>query len=86
MSKNRASWFNTVINVRWRVDVTISTSVMQRVFKPILLLQMELSNGTIRTFEVSLQQFHELRLACATVLNDMNYIANHPIMLIRERD
>jgi hypothetical protein len=85
-SKNRASWFNTVVNVRWRVDVTISTSVMQRVFKPVLLLQLELSNGCIRTFEVSLEQFHELRLACATVLNDMHNIANHPIMLIRDRE
>jgi hypothetical protein len=86
VSKNRACWFNTVINVRWRVDITISTSVITRVFKPVLLLQLELSNGTVRTMEVSLQQFHELRLACATALNEMITVSNHPIMLIRERE
>jgi hypothetical protein len=75
-----------VINVRWRVDITISTSVITRVFKPVLLLQLELSNGTVRTMEVSLQQFHELRLACATALNEMITVSNHPIMLIRERE
>jgi hypothetical protein len=56
------------------------------VFKPVLLLQLELSNGTVRTMEVSLQQFHELRLACATALNEMITVSNHPIMLIRERE
>lgn len=86
VSKDRSSWFQTVINVRWRIDVTISTSVMSRVFKPVLMLQLELSNGSVRTMEVSLQQFHELRLACATALNDMMTVSNHPVMLIKEKD
>ena len=86
VSKDRASWFQTVINVRWRIDVTISTSVMSRVFKPVLMLQLELSNGVVRTMEVSLQQFHELRLACATAMNDMITVSNHPVMLIKDRD
>ena len=35
------SWYNRVQNIRWRVDVTISSSSMLRVFKPIVLLQVE---------------------------------------------
>lgn len=69
-------------NLRWRVDITISSSMMTRVFKPVILMQMELSNGAMKTFEVPLQQFHQLRLAVATVLNDMHNIEQHPVMKI----
>ncbi|KAL0488221.1 hypothetical protein AKO1_015358 [Acrasis kona] len=85
MSEKTTSWFNHVVDVRWRVDVTISTSVMTRVLKPVLHVQLELSNGDIRMMELSVQQFHELRLAVATVLNDMHSIQNHPIMQIQEK-
>lgn len=85
MSQESTSWFNHVVDVRWRVDVTISSSVMTRVLKPVLLIQLELSNGDIKSMELSVQQFHELRLAVATVLNDMHSIHSHPIMQIQDR-
>ena len=81
-SRTAGSWFNRLVDVRWRVDVTISSSVMNRVFKPVILLQFELSNGQVKTFEVSLQQFNELRLQVATVLNEMNLVESHPVMKI----
>lgn len=80
----KTSWFNHIVNVRWRVDVTISNSVMSKVFKPLLLLQMELSTGRIVTMEVTLEQFHKLRLSVATILNDMHNIESHPIYKIKE--
>ncbi|KAL5012932.1 hypothetical protein ScPMuIL_011483 [Solemya velum] len=38
--------------LKWRVDVAISTSVLNRVLDPSILMEMMLSNGTIHTFEV----------------------------------
>jgi hypothetical protein len=34
-------------DLRWRVEVTISTSALSRVLKPSVLLEMTLSDGTI---------------------------------------
>ncbi|KAF0975928.1 hypothetical protein FDP41_005255 [Naegleria fowleri] len=84
LTTEKTSWFNHIVNVRWRVDVTISNSVMSKVFKPLLLLQFELSNSRIVTMEVTLEQFHKLRLSVATILNDMHNIESHPIMKIKE--
>ncbi|KAL9641847.1 hypothetical protein ABK040_014115 [Willaertia magna] len=84
MCLDKTNWFHHVLNVRWRVDVIISNSIMTKVFKPILLLQLELDSGKIVTMEVTLEQFHKLRLACASLLNDMYNIENHPIMKIRD--
>jgi hypothetical protein len=41
--------FPTLADLRWRVDVTISTSSLNRVLKPTLLFQLTLSDGTITT-------------------------------------
>ncbi len=84
LSTDKTGWFNHIVNVRWRVDVTISNSVMSKVFKPLILLQFELSNSRIVTMEVTLEQFHKLRLSVATILNDMHNIESHPIMKIKE--
>jgi hypothetical protein len=41
----------SISNVSWRVDVTISTTTLSRVFQPSVTLQLTLSDGRIRTFE-----------------------------------
>jgi hypothetical protein len=79
------SWYNQIVGVRWRVDVTISTSQMNRVFKPYLLMQLELSDGKIKTFECSIKQFHNMRSTVASVLNDMSALESHRIMQIVEK-
>ena len=45
-------------------------------------MQMTLSNGTIKTFEVPLEQFHLLRYNTAKALQDMGKITRHPMMRI----
>jgi hypothetical protein len=49
--------------LKWRVDVTISTGSLLRVMKPVLMLQLTLTDGTTATFEVSQDRFHQLRSA-----------------------
>lgn len=43
---------------------------------------MVLEDGTIRTFEVSVEQFNQLRYNVAKVLNDMQTLERHPIIKI----
>ena len=44
--------------LQWRVDITISNSSLLRVMKPSILMQMTLSDGEIKTFELPIEQFH----------------------------
>lgn len=53
--------------LRWRVDVIISSGSLSRVLRPTILMQMILSNKVIKTFEVSTEQFSQLRLGVAKV-------------------
>lgn len=74
--------FPRLDGLTWRVDVTISTSRVAKALKPTILMQMVLSNGSIKTMEVPLDQFHQLRFNVASALKDMKKISRHPIMRI----
>eukprot|EP00761_Pharyngomonas_kirbyi_P000518 gb/GECH01000518.1/.p1 GENE.gb/GECH01000518.1/~~gb/GECH01000518.1/.p1 ORF type:complete len:266 (+),score=66.37 gb/GECH01000518.1/:1-798(+) len=76
-------WHHTMNGLRWRVDVTISSNAMHRVFKPVVLLELDLTapdgSRKMRTMEVSVEMFHELRFAVASVLKRMQEIEGHPV-------
>lgn len=67
-------------NLRWRVDVTISNSSLSRVLEPFLLMELTLSNGTVRSFEIPVSKFHELRYNVATVLKEMEDLEKRSIL------
>jgi len=69
-----------VSNFRWRVDVTISTDSLGKVFKPCILAEMTLTGGKIKTFEIPVSSFHTLRYNVAKVLREMEEVERHPIM------
>jgi len=52
----------------YRIDVTITTSEMDRVLKPTVLMRLVDDKGDIRTFEINPEQFHKLRYSVARVL------------------
>jgi len=68
--------------LRWRVDVTISTSTVSRVMRPTVLMQLILSDGSIKIFEASPEQVHRLRYGIAKVLRSMQELERHPIIRI----
>eukprot|EP00056_Hartaetosiga_gracilis_P008153 m.116680 g.116680 ORF g.116680 m.116680 type:complete len:220 (+) comp12861_c0_seq5:28-687(+) len=72
----------TIVDFKWRVDVTISTSALKRVLKPFVLLQTTLSDGSIKTFEVSIEKFHELRYNTAFVLKDVMEMSKQPAVAV----
>ena len=59
---------------KWRVDVTISNTFLQRALTPTVLGELLLSNGSSALFEMSIEKFHELRFNVAIVLRDMEEI------------
>jgi len=70
-------------SIRWRVDVTISTTSLSRVFRPTVTFSITLSNGKVRTFEVSMEKFNELRYNVAKLLKLTLDLEKHP-MLVRD--
>lgn len=53
--------------------MTLSTSDVAKVLRPNVVMRLELTDGTVRTFEVSLAQFHNLRHDVAVMLNEMSW-------------
>ena len=76
---NRIS-FPRLQKLRWRIDVAISSGSLSRVMRPSILLQIIMSNGAVRVFEASIEQFNQLRYGVAKVLFDMQTIERHPIV------
>ena len=61
----------TLDDLRWRLDVIISSSDVQVVLRPHLTLQCTLSDGSVHAFHVSKQRFNELRFTAARCLKEM---------------
>jgi len=74
--------FPQLVSLDWRVDVTISTSEMQRVLKPSILMRMQDDSGKIRTFELNTEQFHKLRYSVSRVLKEFDTLEKLPILKI----
>lgn len=72
----------TLQSLRWRVDVCISSGLLSRVMRPSIMMQLITSKGDIKTFEVSIEQFNQLRYSAAKVLHDMHMLDRHPIMRV----
>ncbi|KAJ8603778.1 hypothetical protein CTAYLR_000338 [Chrysophaeum taylorii] len=72
--------FPRIAGVKWRVDVAISTSHLERVMRPSVMMELTLSDSRVRTFEMNLEQFHKLRYSVARVLRNMQEIERNPIM------
>ncbi|XP_069603181.1 COMM domain-containing protein 5 [Ranitomeya imitator] len=74
----------TVEDMRWRVDVAISTSSLSRALQPSILMQMKLSNGESHRFEVPVAKFQELRYNVALLLKEMNDLERKNILKIQD--
>ncbi len=62
--------------------MAISSGTMPRVMRPVVTMEMRLSDGSIRSCEVPAERFHELRYSVARVLSDMGAIEGHPVLKI----
>jgi len=72
-----------ITNMRWRIDVTISSSTLNRVMRPSILLELTLNDNSVELFDVPLEEFHILRYSCAKALSAMGAIESHPVLKIQ---
>jgi len=64
----------------WRIDVTISTGSMNRVLKPSVMMEFNLSDGKQVLLQLNQEKFQELRYQVATVLKEMQNVEANPIL------
>ncbi|XP_068703121.1 COMM domain-containing protein 5-like [Montipora capricornis] len=83
-SLSNRSHLPSLDSLRWRVDVAISTSALNRVLEPSVLMELKLSNGKVHTFEVPASKFHELRYNVAYVLKEMEDVEKKNILKIED--
>lgn len=69
-------------NFRWRVDVGISTSVLQRALEPSVLMELTLSDGKKHQMEVTIEKFHQLRYSTAVLLKAMEDLEKRSILKV----
>ncbi|XP_034248743.1 COMM domain-containing protein 5-like [Thrips palmi] len=69
-------YFPSVSDVKWRVDITISSSTLSRVLEPNIVMELDLSDGQKVTFELSVSKFHKLRYTVASILKEMDAMNN----------
>lgn len=70
----RTRFYSHLVSCRWRIDITISSSILNRVLEPHIILEWIFDTGEKQTFELSLAKFHQLRHAIATILVEMQNI------------
>ncbi|GFN82194.1 comm domain-containing protein 5-like [Plakobranchus ocellatus] len=71
-------------NLAWRTDVAISTGVLNRVLVRGVTMEMTLSDGSIKDFEMTVSKFQELRFHVASVLSEMEKLEKHSILKIKD--
>jgi len=81
---NNAPHLSTLESIKWRVDVAISTSVLNRVLQPTITMELILDNGKVHHFEVPVSKFHELRYNVASVLKEMEDLEKRSILKIAD--
>ncbi|EFX76721.1 hypothetical protein DAPPUDRAFT_306081 [Daphnia pulex] len=59
-------------HVKWRIDVTISTSDVSRILEPWILMEINLESGDQKTVHIPVAQFHSLRYQVASCLNQFS--------------
>merc|ERR1711974_264269 len=74
--------FPTVEDIKWRVDINISSSSTALSLRPSVLMRMKLTNDTTQQFEMNIFRFHQLRYYVAKTLKDMQDIEQLAILKI----
>lgn len=68
-----------LISCRWRVDITISSNILNRVLEPNIIMEWIFNTGECIIFELSLAKFHQLRHTIATILVELQTLERHNI-------
>ena len=53
---------------------------------PTIIFRATLTDGTVRTFECSVEQFHKFRYNVASVLSSLNTLEENPVLIQLEEE
>lgn len=67
-------------HLRWRIDITISSSILSRVLEPSICIQMILNDGKVIVFELTMAKFHYLRYSIAMILKEMENLESKRLL------
>ncbi|XP_076549380.1 COMM domain-containing protein 5 [Osmia lignaria lignaria] len=70
----KTKFYPYIVSCKWRVDITICSSILSRVLEPHIVMEWIFNNGKHEIFELSLSKFHQLRHAIATILVEMQKV------------
>ncbi|RZF37957.1 hypothetical protein LSTR_LSTR005457 [Laodelphax striatellus] len=63
--------FSSDSNMKWRVNIVISSRDLSRVLEPVVCLEIELDSGDTKYIEVPISKFHLLRQNVAVALDQL---------------
>lgn len=72
----------TLAALRWRTDVTIGSDQAARILRPVIVMELSLSNGERRTFELSKDQFEMMRFKTTRALAEVQQVESLQILKI----
>lgn len=73
----------TLTSLTWRVDVILSSSAVNRVMQPFIIMRVGLSDGTFKTIELSVKAFHDLRFRVAEALHNLHKLEHNYLFQLR---
>eukprot|EP00656_Telonema_subtile_P018921 TRINITY_DN20279_c0_g1_i1.p1 TRINITY_DN20279_c0_g1~~TRINITY_DN20279_c0_g1_i1.p1 ORF type:complete len:259 (+),score=72.00 TRINITY_DN20279_c0_g1_i1:83-859(+) len=74
LQEKKAPALRQLKELRWRVDVHISTSSLRKKMKPTILMQLMFEDGAIKTLECSPEMFQDLRYSVTKLLHEVQRI------------
>ncbi|XP_067929917.1 COMM domain-containing protein 5-like [Watersipora subatra] len=74
----------SIVDFKWKINVSISTTSLNRVLEPSVSTRMTLSNGEVKCFEMSVAKFQELRYNVASVMKEMEDLERRNILKIED--
>lgn len=81
---NKKPRFPTIVDMKWKIEVGISTTSLNRVLEPVVSMQLTLSDGKVKSFEMSTTKFQELRYNAASVLKEMENLEKRSVFKIQD--
>lgn len=70
----------TVVSVRWRAEVALTTGTLNRVLRPAVLMELTFSDGSINTVELDAAAFQALRHSTAEALKEVEAIESLQVL------
>jgi len=76
--------FETIDEFRWRIDVGISTTNLNRSLQPSILVDLTTSKNKKHIFEMSKEKFHLLRHSVAEILSNIQQIEKRSVFKVED--